>query len=138
MASKQVAGEIGELHVFGELLKQGVAVYKPLADEGLDALARLPDGQVLELQIKSSGGAGGKYPHWFQMPAFTPRHNYFIVCVAFSQTSVAEVWVFPSTVFFAYASGPKDKTRDLDLDSGAGNPANPCGTTYAGFVTVGS
>lgn len=118
MVTKQAAGEIGELFVFRELLKKGVQVFKPLVDEGLDALLRLPDGEILELQIKSAGGAGGRDPRWFQMPPFSPRPNFFILGVTFLNDEVEEVWVFPSMVFYAYASGAGDKTRDLNLESG--------------------
>jgi hypothetical protein len=133
MVTKQAAAGICELFVFGELLKQGVAVYKPLVEQGLDALVRLPDGQVLELRIKSVGGAGGKGPGWFQMPPFVPRPNFFIVCVAFSETKVGEVWVFPSTVFSAYASGREDKTRDLNLESGIRKFGEPLREYLRGF-----
>jgi hypothetical protein len=128
-----MAGEIGELYVFRELLKRGIEVYKPLVDEGLDALLRLPSGDVLELQIKSAGGAGGKDPRWFQMPSFTPRPEFFILCVTFLNEEVEEVWVFPSMVFYAYASGAKQKIRDLNLESGIRNYGEPLQDYLRGF-----
>lgn len=128
-----VAGQIGELYVFGELLKQGLEVYQPLVDEGLDALARLPSGQVIELQIKSAGGAGGKYSRWFQMPPFTPRPNFFIVGVEFLDKEVVAAWVFPSMVFHAYASGSEQKLRDLDLESGKRKHGEPLADRLCGF-----
>ena len=131
--AKSVAGQIGELHVFSELLKQGLEVYQPLVDEGLDALVRLPSGQVIELQIKSAGGAGGKDPRWFQMPAFTPRPQFFIVCVEFLDGEVANVWVFPSMVFHAYASGSNLKIRDLNLDMGKRKYGEPLTDRLCGF-----
>ena len=131
--AKLVAGQIGELYVFSELLKQGLEVYKPLLDEGLDALVRLPNGQVIELQIKSAGGAGGKDPRWFQMPAFTPRAEFFIVCVEFLDNEVVAIWVFPSMVFHAYASGSKTKLRDLNLDSGKRKYGEPLTDRLCGF-----
>lgn len=130
---KQIAGEIGELYVFSELLKRGLAVYKPLVDEGLDALVRLPVGQVIELQIKSAGGASGKDPRWFQMPSFTPRPEFFIVCVEFLHGEVDEVWVFPSPVFHAYATGSKGKIRDLNLDLGKRKYGEPLTDRLCGF-----
>ena len=133
MMTKQAAGQIGELFVFSELLKRGMAVYKPLVDDGLDALARLPDGQTLELQIKSAGGAGGKDPRWFQMAPFTPKSNLFILCVTFLGEAVEEVWVFPSMVFHAYADGKEDKTRDLNLESGIRKYGEPLRDYLRGF-----
>lgn len=131
--AKLVADQIGELYVFSELLKQGLEVYKPLVDEGLDALVRLPGGQVIELQIKSAGSAGGKDPRWFQMPAFTPRPQFFIVCVEFLEGEVANVWVFPSMVFHAYASESKNGTRDLNLDLGKRKYGEPLTDRLCGF-----
>ncbi len=135
ISTKQVAGQLAELHVFSELLKQGVSVYKPLVDEGLDALARLPDGQVIELQIKSASGAGGKDPRWFQMPDFTPRPNFFIMCVTCLDGVITDVWVFPSMVFDAYSTGAKSrhKIRDLNLDSGVRKYGNPLTDHLCGF-----
>ena len=133
MITRQVAGEIAELHVFRELLKLGVAVYRPLVDEGLDALLRLPDGKVIEVQIKSAGGSGGKHPRWFQMPSFDPRPSFFILGVTFVEDEVEEVWVFPSMVFHAYASGANDKIRDLDLESGVRNFGEPLREYLRGF-----
>lgn len=133
MITKQAAGEIGELFVFSELLKRGIEVYRPLVDEGLDALLRLPDGHVLELQVKSAGLAGGKHPRWFQMPAFSPSPNFFIICVTFVNEEVEEVWVFPSMVFYAYAAGKVDKTRDLDLKSGRRKYGEPLWDYLRGF-----
>ena len=133
MITKQTAGEIGELFVFRELLKRGIQVFKPLVDEGLDALLRLPDGEVLELQIKSAGGAGGKYPRWFQMPSFTPRPSFFIVGVTFSNEEVEDVWIFPSMVFYAYASGAGDKIRDLNLETGVRKYGAPLREYLRGF-----
>ena len=133
MITKQAGGEIGELFVFGELLKRGVKVYKPLVDEGLDALLRLSDGCVLELQIKSAGGAGGKDPRWFQMPAFSPSPDFFVICVTLINEEVEEVWVFPSMVFYAYAAGKEDKTRDLNLETGVREYGDPLRDYLRGF-----
>ena len=79
MATRQIAGEIGELYVFSELLKRGAIPFLPLVDEGVDALVRTPDGAVVELQVKSPGSARGKYPRWFQMASISPRRSFFIV-----------------------------------------------------------
>ena len=49
--NKHIAGARGEVFVFGELLKQGVVPYVPLVDEGLDALVRSPQGDIIEVQI---------------------------------------------------------------------------------------
>ena len=120
MATTQVAGQLAELHVFSELLKQGVEVYKPLVFRGTDALVKLPDGQVLELEIKLAAANDGQHPRRFQKPDYRPSPNLFILCVTVQDAQVEAVWTFPSMVFYAYStgSGGKRKMRNLDLDSG--------------------
>lgn len=119
MAIKQIASEIGELYVFGELLKRGAVPYVPLADEGVDALVRIPSGQIIELQIKLSGSPGGEHTGWFQVAAVNPKKNLFIIGVESADSEPENVWIFPSLVFDKYANRPpKGSPRDLDLDSG--------------------
>ena len=81
MLDRQLAGKIGELHVFNELLKKGLTPYVPLVDDGVDAIVRFADGRTLDLQIKYSGGAGGKHPGWFQVDKIAPAKRYFILAV---------------------------------------------------------
>ena len=132
--NKQIAGERGELYVFGELLKRGMVPYVPLVDEGLDALMRTPAGRVIELQIKAAGSAGGKYPRWFAMPQIEPRKTFFIVGVEFIDGEPGDVWVFPSTVFDKYAGRPpKGSPRDLDLDGGVRKHGMPLRDLLCGF-----
>lgn len=135
MDEKQAAGQIGELHVFSELLKRGVGVYKPLVDDGLDALARLSNGETIELQIKSAAGAGGTYTRWFSVREFDPRPNFFIVCVTCVVGNIEEVWVFPSMVFdkFSTGRGKKQKALALDLAGGKKKYGEPLGEYLRGF-----
>jgi hypothetical protein len=119
MVTKQVAGKVGELYVFGELLKRGAVPYLPLVDEGVDALVRTPAGRIIELQIKFAGGAGGKDPRWFQVSTVEARDNLFIVGVEAMNGKPGNAWIFPSAVFDKYASRPpKGSPRDLDLETG--------------------
>lgn len=119
MLDRQLAGKIGELHVFNELLKKGLAPYVPLVDDGVDAIVRFADGRTLDLQIKYSGGAGGKHPGWFQVDKIAPAKRYFILAVEARNGEPGDVWVLPSAVFDAYATRPsKGSPRDLDLDGG--------------------
>lgn len=114
--TKQIGGKVGELYVFGELLKRRAVPYLPLVDAGVDALVRTAKGQVIELQIKTAGSAGGKSPRWFQMGKINPRKNYFVVGVEFTNGEPGDTWIFPSVVFDKYAARPPSGTRDLDLE----------------------
>ena len=116
---KQIAGEIGKLHVFGELLKRGVVPYVPLVGQGLNALVRVPGCAAIEIQIRTAGSAGGKHPRWFQVDRIEPRKNFVVVGVEFNDGKPKHVWIFPSIIFDKYANRPpKGTPRDLDLDSG--------------------
>lgn len=131
---KQIAGERGELYVFGELLKRGATSYIPLVDQGIDALVQTSDGSVIEIQVKAAGSAGGKYSRWFQMGHLTPRKNFMIIGVEFEKEDPKCAWVFPSVVFDKYASTPpKGSPRDLDLDSGVKKYGMPLRDLLCGF-----
>ena len=92
---KQLAGERGELYVFGELLKRGMVSYLPLVKEGVDALVRTATGAVIEIQVQATGSAGGKYPRWFQMGHLEPRKNFMIIGVEFEEGDPKCAWIFP-------------------------------------------
>ena len=120
MMTAATAGYLAEQYVFNELMRRGVAIYKPLVHWGPNGLARLDDGQIIELEILSVGGAGGRDKAWFQILDFEPRPELFIFCITFEDDAVDECWVFPSAVFSAYATGlnSKHKIRDFKLDGG--------------------
>lgn len=131
---RQLGGKRAELYVIGELLKRGVVPYVPVVDVGLDALVRTPTGKIVELQVKSAGSAGGEYPRWFQVPSVEPRRNFFIIGVEARDGDLADVWVFPTTVFDKYAGRPpKGSPRDLDLDIGARKYGIPLRELLCGF-----
>lgn len=120
MMTAAVAGYLAEQHVFNELMRRGVAVYKPLVHWGPNGMARLDNGQIIELEILSVGGAGGRDKSWFQIVDFQPRPDLFIICIAFEEDAVAECWIFPSAVFHTYATGQNSihRIRDFKLDGG--------------------
>ena len=127
--------QVAEYHVFSELVKRGVAVYRPLLNEGSDILAKLTDGQVLEAEIKTSVVIDGKPSSRFQLPDYQPSPTLFILCVTLQGCQVDRVWVLPSMVFYAYstAAGGKHKSRRLDLDSGESKYDTPLGDYLRGF-----
>ncbi len=133
-AGQQIAGERGELFVFGELLKRGAISYVPLVDEGVDALVRTRDGAVIEIQVKSAVSDGGKSGRWFQIGHVEPRKNFMIIGVEFEKGDPKCAWIFPSSVFDKYANAPpKGSPRDLDLDSGIRKHGMPLKDLLCGF-----
>ncbi|PKB78692.1 MAG: hypothetical protein BZY88_17135 [SAR202 cluster bacterium Io17-Chloro-G9] len=131
---KELSGKRGELFVFTELLKRGLVSYVPLVDEGIDALVRTSDEQLIEIQIKAAGSAGGKFPRWFGMPEFSPKRNFFIVAIEFSEDEPKHAWIFPSSVYDQYAARPpKRSPRDLDLDGGIRKYGMPLKDLLCGF-----
>ncbi|MCH7736435.1 MAG: hypothetical protein IH872_03430 [Chloroflexi bacterium] len=131
---KRLAGERGELYVFGELLKRGVISYIPLVKEGVDALVRSAAGAMIEIQVQAAGSAGGKSPRWFQMGHLEPRKNFIIIGVEFEGGDPKCAWIFPSIIFDKYANNPpKGSPRDLDLDSGIRKYGIPLKDVLCGF-----
>jgi hypothetical protein len=115
MATKQVAGQLAELHVFSELLKQGVMPYAPAVETGSDYLLKTAKGAILELAVKVSGKGNGT----FVVPDYQPDKKRFIVCVEFDESDAPVAWVLPSLVFHAYSTRPSKKDlRTLNLDGG--------------------
>ena len=131
---KQLAGERGELYVFGELQKRGMVSYVPLVKEGVDALVRTATGAVIEIQVQATGSAGGKYPRWFQMGHLEPRKNFMIIGVEFEEGDPKCAWIFPSIVFDKFATNPANGTpRDLNLEVGVKKYGMPMKYLLCGF-----
>lgn len=131
---RQIAGELGELYVFSELLKCGAVSYLPLVDDGIDAIVRTSEGAAIEIQVKSAGSDGGKSRRWFQIDHIDPRANFMIVGVEFDKGNPLCAWVFPSAIFDKYANTPpKGSPRDLDLDSGIRKYGMPLKDLLCGF-----
>ena len=49
------------MHVFSELLKRGVAVYRPVGNIGPDYLPRVSGGHIVELTVLASSDAKGVF-----------------------------------------------------------------------------
>ena len=115
LLTERVAQEIAEMHVFSELLKRGVEVYRPVAEGAADTLLKTGKGVVLELLLNCSPKGTGT----FAVAEYLPDKKRFIVCVEFDESDNPVSWVFPSLVFAAYSSGPaRNGLRKLNLDGG--------------------
>ena len=120
LLTERVAQEIADMHVFSELLKRGMNVFRSMAEDDATALVRHPDGDVLELKVRTNCEGGDKESSVFKTAEYRPDRFSFVVCVFLEHRNVAEVWVFPSMVFYVYSSLSRGKvrTRSLDLESG--------------------
>ena len=117
---RQIQGKRAEMAVIGELLRLGVVPYLTLADvEGVDAIVSVNRENILKIQVKASGIAGGKGHRWFQVPKVEVSDNFFIIGVEAPRGVVGDMWIFPSKVFDAYATlPPRGTPRDLNLNVG--------------------
>ena len=120
LLSEGVAQELAEMHVFSELLKRGVAVYRSVGGNDATALVRHPDGEVLELKIRTNCIGEDGESSVFKTVEYKPDRTSFMLCVVLEGQEIEEVWVFPSMVFYAYSSSSRGKVKNrlLDLESG--------------------
>ena len=102
-------------HVFNELLKRGVLPHRA-ADGHLQA--NTPMGRRLELRVATSTATAAEGKHRFSVPDFRPRPELIFLCAEINGGEIKNVWVIPSTVFFAY-SAPHEAGahRELNLDA---------------------
>lgn len=131
--SGQLVGKRGELFVFGELLQRGLVPHLPLVDvEGVDALVPVASGAVLKLQIKTV--ATPRSPRWFQVNSVPDDKYLFYPCLEMRDGRPADIWLFPASVFDAYASRPpKGSPRDLNLDATRRGDLQPLMDVLSGF-----
>ena len=101
-------------HVFNELLKRGVLPHRA-ADGHLRA--NTPMGRRLELRVATSTNDVGYGKQRFSVPDFRPRPELIFLCVESGKGEIKNVWVIPSTVFFAYSNPDEKARRELDLDA---------------------
>lgn len=102
------------LLAFEQLVRQGVNVYVPLADEGVDGVVRREDGRYLDLIVRPS--ATEHDPTWFVALPFEPRDNLFVVCVGWALTPL-QAWIIPSAEFHRRAERLVDGRLSLNLEA---------------------
>lgn len=71
MANSGLTGAAGELLVAAELLRRGIAVARPLYDDGIDLLAfrASTPTRTLPIQVKARSGTGYNFQKdWFCVP----------------------------------------------------------------------
>lgn len=131
---KQMHGKKAELAVFGALLHRGAMPYLPLVDaEGVDAVVSVAGSRLVRIQVKAAGVSGGKDTKWFQVQKLEVARDLFVVCVEAPNGVVGDMWIFPSTIFDAYANNPASGVRDLDLCGGEKKYGQPLWELLCGF-----
>ena len=81
LLTPRVAQEIAEMHVFSELLKRGLPVYRAVGDDDTTALARHSGGDVLELKIRTNREGEDGESSVFRAAEYRPDRLSFVACV---------------------------------------------------------
>jgi len=118
--TSQQKGKLAEFLVFGKLIKEGVDLYLPVIDTGIDAIVRQKNGTHLDIQVKSTE-KGWSLAAWVPDNLQLLRRR-FIVWVDMSKSREnPEIWVFPGEIFKDYSikiGAEQDFTyRRLDLNA---------------------
>jgi hypothetical protein len=70
-------GDLGEIAVCKELMKQGLILFKPISNGSrIDLIAMAPEGILKKIQIKSTSSRDGKAILNLRKNTLNPRYNY--------------------------------------------------------------
>lgn len=128
MGSTVNRGRLAELYVQRELLRAALEVYVPIADDvGIDIVARVPGGNFVEIQVKSTSPSA-QHPRWFQVITAEQDPVRPDLCYVFVEPDETS-WILPASILFdlQYTTRSKNKKGkyvwDLNL------PSKPKGAT---------
>jgi len=95
-----------EFWIIGEMLRQGLDVYRPLVDDkGIDAIVRRPDGSYAEVQIKArSKDIAEKQAGLFAGIWCEPNPNYWFIFHSAHIGESGKMWLMTAAEFMEYAS----------------------------------
>jgi len=95
-----------EFWIIGEMLRQGLDVYRPLVDDkGIDAIVRRPDGTFAEVQIKArSKDIAEEQAGLFAGIWCEPNPNYWFVFHAAHIGESGKMWLMTAAEFMECAS----------------------------------
>jgi hypothetical protein len=99
-------GKRMEFWIIGEMLRQGLDVYRPLVDDkGIDALVRRPDGSCAEIQIKArSKDIAPEQAGLFAGIRCEPNPNYWFIFHAAHIGASGKMWLMTAAEFMEHAS----------------------------------
>jgi hypothetical protein len=107
-----------EFWIIGEMLRQGLDVYRPLVDDmGIDAIIRRPDGSFAEVQIKARSDTEGlAYPASFSgIKCDEQRGDYWFIFYVARAPETPKVWLMTLAEFMRKARQHKSGTWDIDF-----------------------
>ena len=117
-------GKVGELYVFGKLIKMGAMPFLPIADtRGVDAVVQKKDGTYVEIQVKATWPP--EQAGYFNVHNLVERDSLFIVGLIYAKPlgvtdETPEVWIIPSKKFVKHATLREEGTVHL-LSLGLGD-----------------
>ena len=99
-------GKRMEFWIIGEMLRQGLDVYRPLVDDkGIDAIVRRPDGTCAEIQIKArSKDIAAEQAGLFAGIWCEPNPNYWFIFHAAHIGESGKMWLMTAAEFMQHAS----------------------------------
>ena len=107
-----------EFWIIGEMLRQGLDVYRPLVDDmGIDVIIRRPNGSFVEVQIKArSSEEDHAYPASFSgIKCDEQRSNYWFIFYVARAPETPKVWLMTADEFKKEARNHKNGTLDIDF-----------------------
>ena len=97
MNQKIQFGKAIEYKIASEMLMEGYEIYLPAVDDhGVDIMARTPNGNIVEVQVKAMSKSG-----LFAAINYNPRPNFYFVFYIESQD---KTWILSSDDFTQNAS----------------------------------
>jgi len=99
-------GKRMEFWLIGEMLRQGLDVYRPLVDDkGIDAIVRRPDGTYVEVQIKArSKDTTEEQAGLFAGIRCESNPNYFFIFHSAQIGENGKMWIMTADEFIENAS----------------------------------
>ena len=99
-------GKRMEFWIIGEMLRQGLDVYRPLVDDkGIDAIVRRPDGTYVEIQIKArSKDIAEEQAGLFAGIRCEPNPAYWFIFHSAHIGEGGKMWLMTAAEFMEHAS----------------------------------
>jgi len=101
-------GKAVEHYLISELLNQGLEVYLPVVDSGIDFIVKDRNGGLIEVQVKSRSIMSDK--SFFSIKDFKPRYNFFIICYNLNENIF---FVIHSEIFHRHSRFIEDRGQKV-------------------------